>query len=139
LRNVIVYVPTVGKRGGAYTDMEPVAVVPITNTEGLRRAFLDAIERGNAAVPPVKGKWPPPLLPKYAGVKSWPAFARNTLTWNIKNNDGIYKIVGHRLHPDGYWIEDHDQEIDFPPGTIVDDVIGRMIAILQEAARTQSH
>jgi hypothetical protein len=139
LRNDIVYVPTVGKRGGAYTDIEPVAAVPVTNVEALRRAFQDVIARGNAAVPLIKGKWPPPVLLKYAGVKTWLAFARGASTWNIENNDGIYKIVGHRLHPDGYWVEDHEHESDFPPGTTVDDVIGRMIAILQEAARKQSH
>lgn len=43
LRNGIVYVPTIGKRGGAYIVMEPVAVVPAPDTEGLRRAFADAI------------------------------------------------------------------------------------------------
>ena len=53
LRNGIVYVPTVVRLqiGGAYWDVEPVAVEPIANTEGLRRAFFDAIARKNAFVP----------------------------------------------------------------------------------------
>ena len=109
LRQGIVYVPTVGKRGGVYTMIEPVAVVPVTNVEGLRCALLDAIARKNVAVPPVKGTWPPPLLPKYAGVKSSAAFVRGTLTWNIQENNGLYQIVGHRLHQDGYWVEGHAQ------------------------------
>lgn len=107
--------------------------------EGLRRAFLDAISRKNVAVPLVKGKWPPPLLPKYAGVSSWSAFARGASTWNIQENEGLYQIVGHRLHQDGYWVEDHDQRIKCPAGTTVGDVIDRMIAILQEAAGQQSN
>jgi hypothetical protein len=139
LRQGIVYVPTVGKRGGAYTEIEPVSVASVANTEVLRRAFLNAIGRKNVAVPLVKGKWPPPLLPKYAGVKSWSAFARGALTWNIVENEGDYQIVGHRVHQDGYWVEDHDQKIKFPPGTTVDAVIDRMIAILQEAAGYQSN
>jgi hypothetical protein len=139
LRDGVVYVPTVGKRGGVYTTIAPVAAVPVANTEGLRRAFLDAITRRNVAVPPVKGKWPPPLLPKYAGVKSWSAFARGALTWNIIANEELYQIVGHRLHEDGYWVEDHDQRIKFPAGTTVGDVIDRMIAIMQDAVRNQSH
>ena len=134
LKNSIVYVPTVGKRGGVYNDIEPVAVVPVTNTEGLRRSFLDAIARKNIDLPPIKDKWPPPILLKYAGVKSWSAFARGTLTWNIDETDGTYRIVGHRVHPDGYWVRDPDQTTNFSPGTALDDVIGRMIAILQEAA-----
>jgi hypothetical protein len=42
--------------------------------------------------------------------------------------------LGYRRHPDG-WHEDPEQKVDLPPGTTVDDVIDRMIAILQEAAQ----
>jgi len=138
LRNGIVYVPTVAQLqiGGAYWDIEPVAVEPVANTEGLRRAFSDAIARKNAIVPnPPKGNWPPPVLLKYAGVKTWSSFARNASQWSIEAEDGIYRIVGYRDHPDGYWVQDQNQKIQFPPGTAVGDVIDRMIAILQGAAR----
>jgi hypothetical protein len=134
LRKDYVYVPTVGNRRGVYTLIEPVAVVLATNTEGLRAAFRDAVARKNIDVPPVKGKWPPPILPKYAGVKSSAAFDRDASTWNIQEDEGRYKIVGYRRHPEGYWAEDRDQTIEFPPGTLLDTVIDRMIAILQEAA-----
>jgi len=138
LRNGVVYLPTTGKRGGAYTDIEPVTVVPVTNNEGLRRAFLDTIARGNIVAAPIKGKWPPPVELKHAGVKNWSAFARGTLTWNIQEDDGQYKIVGHRKHPDGYWVEDSAKRIEFQPGTPVDAVIDRMIAILQKASTNLS-
>jgi hypothetical protein len=134
LRKGIVYVPTVGNRRGVYTLIEPVAVVPVANTEGLRTAFRDAIARKNVDVPPVKGKWPSPILPKYAGVKTTAAFDRGTSTWKIQEDDEKYKIVAYRRHPDGYWAEDRAQTIEFPFGNSVDSVIDRMIAILQEAA-----
>jgi|SRR6185312_7878001 len=135
LREGVLYVPTVGKRGGAYTDIEPVAVVPITNVDGLRRALLDAIARENPAVPLQKGKWPPPVVLKHAGVKTWASFERHTSTWNIEEKkNGNYKIGGYRRHPDGYWVEDREQEIEFAPGTAIEAVVDRMIAILQEAA-----
>jgi len=52
LRHGIVYVPTTAKRGtSVYTAIEPVAVVPVTHSDGLRRAFLDTIGRKNIAVP----------------------------------------------------------------------------------------
>lgn len=141
LRNGVVYVPTVGKQGGVYTIIEPVAVMPVGDIERVRRAFRDTTARKNVAVlPHRKGtKWPPPLMPKYAGLKSWSAFARSASTWNIVDNEGRYQIVGHRMHPDGYWVEDPNQKIVFPPGASLDDVIDRMIAILQDAARQQSH
>lgn len=136
LRRSIVYVPTVAQREtGAYTEVEPVAVVPVANTEGLHRAFEDTIARKNTIVPRPKGKWPPPLLPKYAGVKTWSAFARDTSTWSIEETDGVYQIIGYRMHPKGYWEQDSDQKTPFPQGTKINDVINRMIAILQAAAR----
>jgi hypothetical protein len=136
LRRGAVYVPTVVKlKTGAYMDIEPVAVVAVANTEALHRAFLDTTARQNAVVPhPPKDDWPPPVLLKYAGVKTWSAFSRGTSVWSINEKDGAYQIIGYRTHAKGYWAEDTDQIMDFPPGTTIDDVIERMIAILQDAA-----
>lgn len=135
LRNNNVYIPAVARRGGAYTTIEPVSVVPVTDTEALRRALIDGIGRKNITLPLLKGKRPPPVLLRYAGVKSWSVFARSSSSWNIIDNNGVYQIIGHRMHPDGYWVEDQNQKIEFPPGTALDAVIDRMIAILQDAAR----
>ena len=139
LRNGVVYVPTVVKlQTGADVDVEPVAVTSVADTDGLRRAFSDAIARKNAIVPPPpKDKWPPPVLLKYAGVKRWSAFAHNASIWSIRM-DGYYQIGGHRDHPDGYWVPDPEQKIDFPPGSKIEVVIDRMIAILQDAAQQQA-
>jgi hypothetical protein len=49
LRNAVVYLPTVVKlQTGAYMDVDPVAVVPVANTDGLRGALLDVIARKSA-------------------------------------------------------------------------------------------
>jgi hypothetical protein len=72
---------------------------------------------------------------KHAGVKTWSAFARGTSSWSIKKKDGSYQIVGYRTHRDGHWEEDPEQKITFPPRSAPDEVIDRMIAILQDAAR----
>ncbi len=138
LRDGIVYVPTVGKRGGVYVTMEPVAVVPVADSEGLRRAFAEVIGKGNPPLPLLKGEWPPPIMLKYTRTRSWAAFVRGTQTWNIEVIDDRHQIVGHLLRPDGSWAEDHDHKIKFPPGTDVEAVIDRLITILQEAARNNS-
>jgi hypothetical protein len=137
LKNRIVYVPPVVKlQTGAYMDVEPVAVAPVANTEALYRAFIATIAKGNAIVPnPPKDDWPPPILLKYTGAKNWSAFKRGASHRDIQDKAGSYQIVGHRTHRKGYWEPDPDQKIEFPPGTIVDHVVDRMIAILQEAAR----
>jgi hypothetical protein len=74
---------------------------------------------------------------KYAGLKSWSAFARNVSVWSIEEDDGIHKIAGYRKHPKGYWVEDPSQQTHFPANAAIDDVVDRMIAILQETARAE--
>jgi hypothetical protein len=101
----------------------------------MRQALLNTMGRKNVTVPVPKGKWPAPVLLKYASVKTWPAFARDANVWSIDEEDGSYQIAGHRIHPKGYWERDPGQKIEFPPGTTVNTVVDRMIAILQEAAR----
>lgn len=137
LRKRTVFIPTFGRVDkGLYRDIEPVAVIDVSDTGALRRGFHETIARGNPPTPyyPRGGPYPQPVVVKYAGVKSWSAFARGAAPWGIKENNGIYQIVGHQKGPSG-WAEDPEQRIQFPPGTTVDDVVDRMIAILQEAAR----
>jgi len=138
LRKGIVYIPTWGKIDkGHYRGVEPIAVVPVSDTDGLWRAFRETIARGNPVVPRLpRAQIPPPAILKYAGVKTWGAFSRGTLSWNINEliNDG-FQIVGKRKSPSGGFIDDPQQTVTMPPGSNVEDVIERMISILQETAR----
>jgi hypothetical protein len=86
LRRGIVYIPTFGKIGkGFYRGVEPVAVVPLSNTDALRWALRETIARGNPSVPDLPGsQWPPPVTLKYAGVKTWSAFERGTSYWALR-------------------------------------------------------
>lgn len=138
LRDSVAYFPTMGKmEEGFYRAVEPVAVVPVSHTVGLRQALEAAIIRGNPPVPMLKrSEWQPPILLKYAGVKSWSAFERGMQLWALKEKDGIYRIAGNAKQPNGMWKEDSEQTTIFPPHASTDDVINRMIAILQEALRT---
>jgi hypothetical protein len=132
-----VFVPTTGRLDQpVYRDMEPVEVVAVMNTEAVRRALFSAIARGNPPAPRYSpGNFPPAAVLKYAGVKTWSAFARGTLTWRIEENSGIYQIEGYRRNQKGYWEQDHGQKIIFPPQTTIDTVVDRMIAIVQNATR----
>ena len=65
LKNAVAYVPTVVKlQTGA--DVDPVAVVSVANTAGLRGDLLDAIGKNAIVPPPPKDNWRPPILLKYA-------------------------------------------------------------------------
>jgi hypothetical protein len=95
LKNGIVYVPTnVKTEAGFYMHAEPVAVVPAADTDALRRAFHNVMEEGNKIVPtPKRDAFPPPILPKYAGVKSWSAFMKGASYWAINKDNGNYDIL----------------------------------------------
>jgi hypothetical protein len=139
LKDGIVYLPTMAKtEAGFYMRREPVAVVPAANTEALRCALQDVMDRGNAVIPtPKRDSFPPPVLPKYAGARSWSAFMNGASEWAIDERDGVYQIIPYRKDPDGgpSWVPDRKGQIDLPAGTKRDDVIDRMIAIVQETAR----
>jgi hypothetical protein len=137
LRNGTVFLPTLGMMGkGFYRDIEPVAVTPVTNTEGLRKALEQMISRGNPHVPILgRRKWPPPVVLKYAGVKSWAAFQRGMLLWGLEENNNVFKIIGKRRKADGATVDDPEQTITFPFGSKIEEVVGRMIAIIEQAAQ----
>jgi hypothetical protein len=137
LRKGIVYIPTMGKMDeGFYRGVEPVAVVTAIKSEEIREALRAAIARGNPNVPMLRrSEWKPPVLLKYAGVRYWSAFERGMQFWDITRKDGIFHIAGQKKQSNGLWKDDPDQTVVFPVDATVDDVIERMIAILQEAGR----
>jgi hypothetical protein len=137
LKNGTVYLPAMVNQGTArYMEVEPVAVVPVADTVALRRALQATISKPNDFVAPsIEDARKPAVVLKYSGDKSWSAFMRGTSPWEISEKDGKFRINGHRVHRKGYWEPDPDQMIHFPAGTALDDVIDRMIAILQEAAK----
>ncbi|HEX5229572.1 MAG TPA: hypothetical protein VFW44_17795, partial [Bryobacteraceae bacterium] len=77
----------------------------------------------------------PPVLLKYAGVKSWSTFERDMLLWDIKEDAGCFRIESNSKRPNGMWLEDSEQTIKFAPETSVDIIIDRVIVILQDATR----
>lgn len=137
LRKGTLFLPTTALvEKGLLRDIEPVAVLPLSNTEDIRQAFHATIARGNPATPHYPpGSHPQPVILKHAGLKTWSTFAREAKSWSIREANGIYWIVGYRKDRKGYWEEDPERKTRFPPGATIDDVIGRMIAILQDAAK----
>jgi hypothetical protein len=140
LRKGILYVPTMGKMDkGFYRGVDPVAMISASNAGAVRQALGETIARGNPHVPMLRRRdWPPPILLKYAGVKSWSEFERGMLCWTIKKQDGIFQIASQVKHPNRMWRDDPEQIVSFPACTPTGEVIDRMVAILQGAARKAS-
>lgn len=140
LRKGMVYLPTVAKtEAGFYMNVEPVAKVSVSNATGLRATLTDAVAKENLIIPtPKRSAFPPPVLPKYAGVKTDREFMRGASHWAIERKNGNNQIFGYRVHRDGYWVQDATQKIDFPSDATTENVIEQMIAVLEATARRQS-
>lgn len=136
LRKGVVYVPTVGKmETGGYREIAPVTVVPVSRDIELKSALQEAFSKDNTIVPGLaRAGFPEPVLPKYAGVKSYAAFARGTSVWNVIEDKGVYQIIGQRKMLPRGWEDDPDQTVTLPAGSTVDDLCSRLIAILQAKA-----
>ncbi len=139
LRNGAIYLPTIGKMDeGFYRGVEPVAVVSAANSEAVRQALQTMISRSNPTVPMLRrSEIPTPVLLRYAGVKSWSAFERGMAFWSLKEKNGVFRIAGQKKQGNGSWNDDPERTIVLPPGMSVDEVINRMILILQGAAQKQ--
>ena len=133
LRNGIAYVPTLARaEAGFHTDIEPIHAVPAADKEALQHAIQQVMSSGNPRVPTPPRTAPSPLL-KYAGVKSWPKFEKNALHWAILGKGGVYQIKpGRKAKPRG-WEDDVEKIETFPPGTTADEVIKRLIVLVQTA------
>ena len=136
LRMGLVYVPTTSMvQRGFYQIGEPVTVVPVSDAAAMQRALTEMMAHGNPKVPaPDPSDRSPPAVTKYAGVKSWSSFLRNASAWGIDDRERAFKILGYRKDPPNGWTHDKSLDEIFPAGTSADEVVGRMIAILQNAA-----
>jgi hypothetical protein len=128
-----VFLPTVGQVNKiVYFLVNPVAVVPVSNTDALRTALQETIKRGN---PTVKyDRSAPPILCKYAGVKSWSTFARNASLWVMDDTGGVLRIEPNTRDSSGAFTPDKTAVETLPADSTVNDLIDRMVAILQDAA-----
>lgn len=138
----VVYIPTSCRVGqqGFWVANAPLEAVPVEQTSRLRSAILTTIERGNPVISRDQARvlihrkndpWPEAM-----GAKSWPELDRDTTgLWNITDRNGVYQIrVDQPMLPRG-WHEDKSKRVEFPPGTPVEEVIDRLIAMIQERAQ----
>ncbi len=136
LRSVTVYLPTVAQTdAGFYLDLEPVQVVSVADTPALRRAIQQTLASGNPRVPsPSRGKFPKPVVLKYANVKSWAIFERSTLYWKVVEKDGIYQIIPGRRAQTGGWEDDPIAKGLLPADIAIAEVAARLAPLVQMAA-----
>ena len=92
--------------------------------------------RGNPTIPNLpRANQPPPVVLKYAGVKTWGVFARGTSNWQVEERDGVFQIMPTQKGAHGGWVVNRAAVETLPLGSTIDDVVERLVAILQDATR----
>jgi hypothetical protein len=117
LRRGIVYVPTMARTvAGYWLGIEPVDVEKVADASAMKGVLLRAINRGNPIVPtPTRENFPPNIMRRHCGMKSFSAFERTAQLWSISQKADSYVIRPWRRSAKyrGAWEEDHER------GTIV--------------------
>jgi hypothetical protein len=117
---------------GYFLDIDPVEVVPASETEVLRHAINRMIKSGNPVVPtPSRTSFPKPVILKYTKVKSWSAFEDGANVWKIVQKSGVYQISPGRKREDRGWEDDVPKIETFAPDATIDSVVLRVITLIQ--------
>ncbi len=138
----IIYIPTSYRvvSDKYYCQHSPIEIVPVEQAQELKQAIRIAVARGN---PPISGEEVRRLnatlegsVLEAAGGRSWNKFDREkTGLWGFAEKNGLYKIrVKKPMEPLG-WHEDKEKTVNFPAGTDIDEVIDRLVAMIQDRAR----
>jgi hypothetical protein len=138
----VVYIPTGHRveRDGFYVEKSPVDCAPVAQSEKLRECILAALARGN---PPISRDEARATLSdsknsailRATHARSWDALDRQTTgLWSLVEKNGLYEIrVDQPMETRG-WHEDETKRVRFPPGTAVESVVDRLVAMIQECA-----
>ncbi len=126
LRKGVAYIPTTAKtEAGYWLAIEPVDVAPVRDADDLRQLLMKAIGRGNPIVKtPTRQSFPPPVMQRHCGMKSFSAFERTAALWAISVREDSYAIYSWRRSDRyrGAWEEDHEQLTRLPLSTPLEDV-----------------
>lgn len=130
--------PTVAKtEAGFYQTIEPVAVVKLSDDQGLINVLKAMLLKGNPIIPTPKpaGLATSPIL-KYAPIKSLSKFDKEAAYWHIYEKDGIYEFGPLKRRTDRGWEEDPERMRKMPPDSTVDHVVNEVVKSVQ-ASSTQ--
>ena len=128
-------IPTVAQtEAGYWLDVEPVELACLGDSSTISRAIKSVVARSGMIVPtPSRQNFPKPVVLAYSKTKSLSAFEQRyeqiSLGYSL---DGRYSIERYKRAPEGSgWVVDPDKSATFSPANDLDDVILRLIHILE--------
>jgi hypothetical protein len=131
-----VYVPTVARtEAGFYRTIEPVAVVKLSDSQGLMNVLKAMLHKGNPVIPTPKpaGRATSVIL-KYSPIKSLSKFDKEASYWQVYEKEGIYEFGPLKRRADRGWEEDPERIRKMPPGTTLDDLVDQVVKSVQASS-----
>lgn len=132
----VVYIPTVAKtEAGFYEDIEPVAVIELSDTNTLRSVLEQRLIEGNPIIPTPKaaGRATSPIL-KYSPIKSLSKFDKEAAYWRIYEKGGIYEFGPLKRRIDRGWEEDPEKMRKMSSESTLDDVVDQVVKSVQASS-----
>lgn len=128
IRDGRAFFPTIAGELRLKVDVEPVTVVSASDKEAVIVALKEQISKGNVPDPSDYPK--PPVVLKYAKVKSWRAFENGLVGFSLLQRKGNYLLRSQKRGQDGHLVDDLSKEVIFSGDTPLDDVIRRSAEII---------
>lgn len=113
---------------GIYLEMEPVEMLglDISDVQTLASIIRRVVDRGNPTVlPSNRANFPAPILPKYAGRRSWADFAKNAQLWLLHWDESGTTITPTRKGARGEFIHVSSASTSIP--SMQEEEIARLI------------
>jgi hypothetical protein len=133
LRRGTVYVPTMAQtEAGYWLGVEPVVVEKVADADALKGVLLRAMNRGNPIVPtPTREHFPPDVMRRHCGMKSFSAFERTAQRWSISQRGDSYVICpwSRSARYRGAWEEDHERKTIVPAAMTFEEIARRVASI----------
>jgi hypothetical protein len=132
-RKGLAYIPVVAiTKAGFHLAIEPIEVVTLTDTRAFVSTLKKVISKGNPIVPaPNRDQYGKPAVLRYANVRSWSEFERDSRYWTLSKENGTYKFTPWKKRSDRGFEEDLKKVVSFPADYTIDDILEFVVRTVQ--------
>ncbi len=120
-----VIIPTVARtEEGFYTDVEPVAVIDIKDSDTIKESMLAVLSRDNPEIPtPARVEEPGSVVLDALGIKKWAVFEKKAVLYTVHKRAESIVVYATGRGADGMWIEQKNREKQFEAETPLVEIV----------------